>query len=110
VFTGLSQGAGKDFLQTLADSTRALADFLGQAEQQHALKALGKAFTDVATVTREVFLEALKQLSPIIVELAPVISEIARVVGDLLVNALQDRRAAAARRGPLPERQQGGGR
>jgi phage-related protein len=89
VFTGLSQGAGKDFLQTLADSTRALADFLGQAEQQDALKALGKAFTDVATVTREVFLEALKQLSPIIVELAPVISEIARVVGDLLVNALK---------------------
>lgn len=89
VFTGLSQGAGQDFLQTLADSTRGLADFLAQAEQQEALKALGKAFADIAQVTREVFLEALRQLAPIITELAPVFAEIARVVGDLLVNALK---------------------
>jgi phage-related protein len=89
VFTGLSQGAGKDFLQVLADSTQALADFLGQAEQQDALKALGKALGEIGQVTRDVFLEALRQLSPIIVELAPVVAEIARVVGDLLVNALK---------------------
>lgn len=89
VFTGLNQGAGKDFLQTLADSTRVLADFLAQAEQQQALQALGAAFATIGQVVRDVFLEALKQLSPIIVELAPVVQEIARVIGDLLVNALQ---------------------
>jgi phage-related protein len=89
VFRGLSQGAGQDFLESLAQSTKALADFLAQAEQQQALQALGAALAEVARVTREVFLEALRQLSPIIVELAPVVAEIARVVGDLLVNALQ---------------------
>jgi len=89
VFTGLSQGAGKDFLQTMADTTQALADFLGQAQQQEALQALGKALAEIGAVTRDVFLEALRQLSPIIVELAPVFAEIARVVGALLVNALK---------------------
>ena len=89
VFGGLSQGAGKDFLQTMADTTQALADFLNQAQQQEALQALGKALSEIAAVTRDVFLEALRQLAPIIVELAPVFAEIARVVGELLVNALQ---------------------
>jgi phage-related protein len=89
IFTGLSQGAGKDFLQSLADSTQQLADFLNQAESQETLKALGKAFETIATVVREVFLEALKQIFPILKELAPVAEEIARTVGDLLVNALK---------------------
>jgi hypothetical protein len=89
VFRGLSTGAGQDFLQTLAQTTQALADLLGQAEQQQALQALGLAFATIGEVTRDVFLEALRQLSPIIVELAPVFAEIARVVGDTLVNALQ---------------------
>lgn len=88
LFTGLSQGAGKDFVQTLADSAGALADFLAQAEQQEALQTLGKAFADISEVTRTVFIEALKQLSPIIIQLAPVLAEMARVIGETLVNAL----------------------
>lgn len=89
VFGGLSQGAGRDFLQLLADSTAALADFLGQAQQQEALQALGAAFAIIGQVVRDVFLEALKQLSPILVQLAPVAAEIATVLGEILVNALK---------------------
>lgn len=89
VFRGLSTGPQQDFLAALRDSTQALEDFLNQADTQGQLGAIGQAFSDVAKVTREVFLEALKQILPIIAELAPVFSEIARVVGDLLVNALQ---------------------
>jgi phage-related protein len=89
VFRGLSTGANQDFLQAMADSTQALADFLNQADSQETLKALGKAFSEIATVTREVFLEALKQIFPILKELAPVVAEVARVVGDLLVNAMK---------------------
>jgi phage-related protein len=89
VFRGLSTGPQQDFLTALRDSTQALADFLNQPDTQGQLGAIGQAFSDVAKVTREVFLEALRQLLPIMAELAPVVSEIARVVGDLLVNALK---------------------
>jgi phage-related protein len=89
VFTGLSQGAGQDFLTTLAQITDTFADFVESPAIQEALGALGKVFTDIAAVVREVFLTALQELAPIVVELAPLISEIAEVVGAALVNALQ---------------------
>lgn len=89
VFTGLSQGSGQDFLQVLADSTQAIEDFVNEGETQTALQAIGKAFADVAAVTREIFLTALREVAPIVVELAPVFAQIAQVVGDLLVNALR---------------------
>lgn len=89
VFRGLSTGPQKDFLQALKDSTQALEDFFNQADTQGQLGAIGKAFSEIAEVTRTVFLEALKQILPIVAELAPVFAEIAGVVGDLLVNAMK---------------------
>lgn len=89
VFRGLATGPQQDFLTALRDSTAALAAFVNQADTQTQLGAIGQAFADIAKVTREVFLEALRQLLPIVAELAPVFAEVARVVGDLLVNALK---------------------
>lgn len=89
VFTGLSSGGAEDFFTVLERSTGALREFLETAGAQTALGALGDAFRAIGEATQGVFLEALRQLAPIIVELAPVFAEIAQVVGDLFVNALK---------------------
>lgn len=89
VFTGLSQGPGKDFIQTLADAAGQLATFLETAQAQEALTSLGDAFRTISQVTRDVFLAALQQLAPIIVQLAPVIAAMAQTIGDTLVHALE---------------------
>jgi hypothetical protein len=88
VFKGLSLG-GKDFLGTMLKVTGQIKTFLQSFEGQQALKALGTALQTVSSVVTDVFLEALKQLAPIIVKLAPGFAELAKIVGGALVTALQ---------------------
>jgi hypothetical protein len=88
VFKGLSLG-GKDFLGTMLKVTGQIKTFLQSFEGQQALKALGTALQTVSSVVTDVFIEALKQLAPIIVKLAPGFAELAQQVGGVLVTALQ---------------------
>jgi hypothetical protein len=87
VWRGLSAD-GTNLLTNLDELTAGVEAFLKSAEGQDALRALGEALGTTAEVARTVFLTALRELGPVIVELAPAAEEVARAVGDLLVGAL----------------------
>ena len=89
VFTGLAQGAGKDFLTTIEDATGKLADLAGSEQIQAGLGAIGETFATAGEQIQNVFFTALNEaVAPALVELQPLLTEIVEVVGTALTNAL----------------------
>lgn len=88
VWRGLGLEGG-NLLTNIEDLTAGVEDFLSSAEGQDALRSLGDVLNTTADVARDVFLTALREVGPVIVELAPAAEEVAKAVGEVLVGALE---------------------
>lgn len=91
VFQGISAGltGGGGALSTVRQLTASLREFFATAAAQQGLKALGEVIQAVADAFRGVLLEALIQITPVVVAAAPALVTFAQAIGSTLVHALQ---------------------
>lgn len=89
VFTNLSAGGARSFLQVLAEMTTRALEFLQTVEATESLQAFGEALGVAGQAVRDVFLAALQAIVPMVGALAPLLAEIARQAAAVLVPAFQ---------------------
>lgn len=79
---------GANAVGILGELASKLADFLGSAEGQAALQALGQAIQAIAGAAGQIFLALLQALAPAIVALAPGVAQLAGQIAGILVPAI----------------------
>jgi phage-related protein len=79
---------GANAVGILGELASKLADFLGSAEGQAALQALGQAIQAIAGAAGQIFLALLQALAPAIVALAPGVAQLAGQIAGVLVPAI----------------------
>lgn len=87
-FRGISGGAASP-LASLRELTGRVAEFMRSFEAQEALREFGVMLREVARVTGDVFMTAMRELAPIVRELSPVVAEVARALGETLKGAIE---------------------
>lgn len=88
IFRGITTDQ-TDFVGGMVAATGAVRNFLDSTAGQNGLKALGDLLQYTATITRDVFLQSLQSVAPIIAASGPAIQEFATIIGGTLVAAIQ---------------------
>lgn len=81
--------SGKPFLDTMAQATGRLAAFMKTAQSTSALQNFAQAIGNTSRIFKNVFVQALKALGPIIQIIGPDIATLSNAVGKELVSVIK---------------------
>jgi hypothetical protein len=88
IFRGIATDQ-TDFVGNMVKATAAVGAFLNSTAGQNGLKAFGDLLQTTAGITRDVFLQSLLAVAPVIAASGPAIQEFATIIGGTLVAAIQ---------------------
>lgn len=87
---GSIQGEGGGLLSTLHDITSAIKDWMHSLEGAKAIYAFGQILATIGSLLKDVFLEVLKQVGPILVAAAPGFETLAKYLAEQILPALRN--------------------